>query len=254
MESYALELIEKGKRIDDREFDEFRKIEILPNIIKKAEGSAMVKFGETKVIAGVKMELATPFPDTPDEGMLVVNAEFTPLASPDFEAGPPGEDATELARIVDRGIRESESIELNKLCIEPGEKVWGTFIDIHIINHRGNLLDCSALASFVALLHTKIPKLEDNKIVRGEYERALPIVHKPINITVCKVSDKFLLDPTFEEEKILDSKLSICLREDDKICSLQKQGSKEFTLEDVERMIDIAMKKSKEIRKLVEQH
>lgn len=255
MRSYALEVIEKGKRIDGRKFDEFREIEIVPDAVEKAEGSALVSFGETKVLVGVKMDLSAPFTDTPDEGMLMVNAEFTPLASPDFESGPPGEEATELARVVDRGIRESKGIELSNLCITPGEKVWGVFIDIHIINHQGNLLDCSALASLVALLNTKIPKSEEDKdklkIVYGEYAGKLPVVHKPININVCKVGNSLLLDPTFEEEKIIDSKLSVAVREDDKICALQKQGSKEFTMEDVEEMINLAMKKSKELRKLV---
>jgi exosome complex component RRP42 len=249
-EKYALELIEKGKRIDGRRFDEFRKIEIEQGIIKKAEGSARVKLGETEVIAGVKMDFGTPFPDTPEEGTLVVNAEFTPLASPEFDIGPPGEDAIELARVVDRGIRESKCIELNKLCIQPGEKVWCVFIDIHMINDKGNLLDASALAAIAALLNTKIPKVENEKIIRGEFEKNLPVVFKPINISVCKVGDKFLLDPTIEEEKILDSKLSISVRDDDKICSLQKQ-LKELDFDDILKMIDIAVKKSKEIRKML---
>jgi exosome complex component RRP42 len=249
-EKYALELIEKGKRIDGRKFDEFRKIEIEQGIIKKAEGSARVRFGETEVIAGVKMDFGTPFPDTPEEGTLVVNAEFTPLASPDFDVGPPGEDAIELARVVDRGIRESKCIELNKLCIQPGEKVWCVFIDIHMINDKGNLLDASALAAVAALLNTKIPKVENEKIIRGEFEKNLPVVYKPINITVCKVGNKFLLDPSIEEEKILDSKLSICVRDDDKICSLQKQ-LKELDFEDILKMSEIAIEKSKEIRKML---
>ncbi|MGC8812785.1 MAG: exosome complex protein Rrp42 [Candidatus Aenigmatarchaeota archaeon] len=249
-EKYALELIEKGKRIDGRKFDEFRKIEIEQGIIKKAEGSARVKLGETEVIAGVKMEFGTPFPDTPEEGTLVVNAEFTPLASPDFDVGPPSEDAIELARVVDRGIRESKCIELNKLCVQPGEKVWCVFIDIHIINDKGNLLDASALAAIAALLNTKIPKVEGEKIIRDEFEKSLPVVFKPTNITVCKVGNNFLLDPTIEEEKILDSKLSVSVRDDDKVCSLQKQ-LKELDFDDVLKMIEIAIKKSKEIRKML---
>lgn len=250
MRSYALELIERGRRVDGRGFEEFREIEIIPNIVKKAEGSAFVRFGNTKVIAGVKMEITTPFADTPDEGTLKVSAEFTPLASPDFESGPPGEDATELARIVDRGIRESEMIELKKLYIEE-EKVWGAFVDIHIINNDGNLVDCSALASVVALMTTKIPKLENDKILRGVFERPLPVVQKPVTVTVCKVGDKFLLDPNLEEEEVLDAKLVIAIREDEKICAIQKQGSKGITIKDVESAIDIALEKSKELRKLI---
>ena len=248
---YAIELIEKGRRINERGFEEFRKIEINPNIIKNAEGSACVKFGETELIAGVKVGLGEPFSDTPNEGVLIVNTEFTPLASPDFESGPPGEDAVELSRVVDRGIRESKCIKLEELCIEPGKKVWCVFVDIYIINHHGNLLDAAALASLVALLNAKIPKLDGENIVREEFERQLPVQYKPITITVCKVKDKFLLDPLLEEESVVETKLTVGVRDDDKICALQKQGSKELEVGEVERMIEIAVEKSKEIRKLV---
>lgn len=252
MERYSLEMVEKGKRIDGRKFEEFRPIKIEQGIVQTAEGSARVKIGETEVIAGVKLNIGEPYSDAKDDGILIVNAEFTPLASPDFESGPPGEDAVELARVVDRGLRESKCIELKKLCIVPEEKVWTMFIDIHIINHQGNLIDTAALASLAALLNTKIPKLDGENIVRGDFDRRLPVVFKPVNITVGKVGEKFLIDPSFEEGSILNSKLSICVRDDDNICALQKQGNGELTIGDLEKMVDIAILKSKEIRKLVE--
>jgi len=248
---YALELLERGKRIDERAFDEFRQIEILKGVIQKAEGSARVKLGKTEVIAGVKIGIGTPFEDTPDEGILVVNTEFTPLASPDFESGPPGENAVELARIVDRAIRESKCIDLKKLVIVPGEKVLSVFIDIHIINHEGNLIDAAALASIAALTNTRVPKVEDEKtILRGQYEKDLPLLYKPITVSVCKVGKNLLLDPNLNEEDVLDSKLTIGIRDDDKICALQKQG-KAFKFEEVEKMLDLAIEKSKILRSLL---
>ena len=251
MEEYAIELIERGKRIDGRNFDEFRKIEIKTNVAGKAEGSATVKLGETEVIAGVKMEIAEPFEDTPNEGVLVVNAEFSPLASPDFESGPPSENAIELARIVDRGIRESKAIKMDELVIEAGEKVWGIFIDIHFINHKGNLIDAAALAAITALLNTRVPKIVDEKIVRKEFEKKLPVEHQPITVTVCKLGNKYILDPLLEEENVLDAKLSVAVMEDDRICALQKQGNKGLEFDEIETMLDLAIEKSKEIRKLI---
>ena len=250
-EAYALELIQNGKRIDGRKFDEFRPIEIKVNSIHTAEGSARVKMGETEVLAGVKMDVGTPFPDRPDEGILIINSEFTPLSSPDFESGPPSEDAVELSRIVDRGIRESCAIELDKLSLVPGEKVLSTFIDIHILNHQGNLQDAAALAAVTALKNARIPKVENVKVVRGEWEKPLPIAYTPINVTVCKVGNAFIVDPNYKEEQVVDAKLSISVRDDDKICALQKQGTKELKVEDIEKMLDIAIEKSKELRKLI---
>ncbi|MEK7831904.1 MAG: hypothetical protein AAB401_12500, partial [Acidobacteriota bacterium] len=46
----------------------------------------------------------------------------------------------ELARVVDRGLRESHCIDLDKLVIKPGEKVFTVFVDIHILDHQGNLI------------------------------------------------------------------------------------------------------------------
>ena len=248
---YVLKLLESGERVDGRKMDEFRDIKLETGIIKRAEGSARVKIGKTDVIVGVKMDLGEPFSDIPDMGVLRTGAEFTPIASPDFESGPPGEDATELARVVDRGIRESESIDLEKLCLKEGEKVWTAFVDVHIINHDGNLIDASTLAAFAALKTAKIPKLEKDKIVRDELEKKLPISHEPVTITVGKISDKFLIDLTKEEEEVLDSKLSIAIREDGKVCAMQKSGNLSLKVEDAEKMIDLAIKKSKDIRKFL---
>lgn len=60
---HIVSLLEHGKRTDGRAFDEFRKISIIPGYVVKAEGSAIVKIGRTKVIAGVKAQLGTPFPE-----------------------------------------------------------------------------------------------------------------------------------------------------------------------------------------------
>ena len=107
-----VELLSKGKRLDGRGLSEPRKLEIQTGLIEKANGSAMVNLGNTQVIAGVKVDKGTPFPDTPDKGLLVVGAEVLPLAASYVEAGPPDESAIELARVVDRGVRESEMIDL----------------------------------------------------------------------------------------------------------------------------------------------
>lgn len=252
MENYVLELMQTGKRIDERGLMDYREIDVRSDVINTAEGSAYVRLGNTQVIVGVKMGVGTPFPDSPNEGTFSVSAEFTPLASPDFEAGPPSENAIELARVVDRGIRESKTIQMDKLVITPGEKVWSVFVDIHIIDNQGNLLDAAALAAITALSNARIPKLDENmKIVKGEHEGKLPVVHKPITVTICKIGDKFFLDPSLDEESVIGTKLSIAIREDDTICAMQKQGSEGIEFDSIEKMVDIATEKSKILRKLV---
>src|SRR3990172_11012866 len=132
----------------------------MPGMIEKANGSAQVYLGKTKVLAGVKIQPGQPFEDTPDEGILTVNAEFVPLASPSFEAGPPDENSIELARVVDRGIRESKAIDLKKLCIDPGKKVFMIFVDVYVLDHDGNLIDAAAMAALGALVDARMRAFE----------------------------------------------------------------------------------------------
>jgi len=109
---YIINLGRQGKRMDNREFHEFRNIKLETNVVKKAEGSARIHLGNTQVMVGIKMDVGEPYPDTPDSGVLTTAAELIPMASPDFEAGPPREEAIELARVVDRGVRESEVVDV----------------------------------------------------------------------------------------------------------------------------------------------
>jgi len=247
------QLISKGKRLDGRELKETREIKVEVGIIEKAEGSARVLLGKTEVLVGVKIEVGTPFPDTPNEGVLTVNAELVPLASPSFEPGPPNENAIELSRVVDRGIRESKAIDLKKLCLEPGKKVLVVFIDVYVLNHDGNLIDASALAALAALLNTKMFKyeMEEGEVKVKPGYTPLPILNHPIAVTFAKINGKFVVDPWLEEEQGMDARLTITFGKDDKICALQKGGTGYFTKEQILEIANIAQEKTSEIRKLV---
>ena len=152
MKKYVEAVLLNNERLDGRKFDEFRKpVEISYDVSNKAEGSARVKIGKTEVIAGVKMDVGKPYADSSDKGNLMVGAERLPVSNPEFLPGPPNAQTIELARIIDRGIRESGMIDLKKLCIKEGELVWNIIIDIYTINDDGNLIDASALAAIAAL-------------------------------------------------------------------------------------------------------
>ncbi len=250
-ESYVRKLIEEGMRVDNRKFDEFRPIKIEKGVIKTAEGSARVLIGNTHVLVGVKMSVGEPFSDTPNEGVLIVNVELVPVASPTFEPGPPNEDAIEIARVIDRGIRESKCIDLESLCIQEGKEVWLINVDIHVLDHDGNLIDAGALGSIAALLNTKIPKYENGRVVFGEFERELPVRDIPIAITTAKISNKLLIDPNLEEENALDARITLTTNEKDEFCAAQKGGEGYFTTEEIEKAVDLSILKGKEIRELL---
>jgi len=245
------QLIAKGKRLDGRGLNDYREIKIEQGIIEKAEGSARVLLGKTEVMVGVKIETGEPFPDTPNEGVLTVNAELVPLASPTFEPGPPDENAIELARVVDRGIRESKAIDLEKLCIVPGKKVFVLFVDIYVLNHDGNLIDASALAAMAALMNTKVfnHEVENGEVKVKPGFTPLPIRRHPVAVTFAKINDKLVVDPWLEEEQIMDARLTITTDDDGNVCAVQKGGSGCFTLKQVLEAVQIAREKASEIRK-----
>jgi exosome complex component RRP42 len=245
------QLVEKGKRLDGRELTEYREIKLEQGIIERAEGSARVRLGKTEVVVGTKIAMGEPFPDTPNEGVLTVNAELVPLASPSFEPGPPDETSIELARIVDRGIRESKMIDTEKLCIEPGKKVFIVFVDVYVLNHDGNLIDASALAALAALLNTKMSnyEVEEGEVKIKPGYTALPIKDHPITTTFAKIGDKLVIDPQLEEEQVMEARISMAIDDDDEICAIQKGGSGYFTPEQVFEAANLAIEKAKEMRK-----
>ena len=253
LKEHINECLKKGIRLDGRKNEEFRDIEIEVNTIETAEGSCRVKVGTSEVIAGVKLSIGTPFADTPDDGVLMVGAELLPLSNPDFESGPPSIDSIEIARVIDRGIRESKVMDTKALCIAKGEKVWMVMIDICPINTDGNLIDIGALAAIIALKNAVFPEVKDGVVdYKKKTKKGLPLKHFPITLTILKIGDSFIVDPTDSEEKAMDSRLTVSIMDDGKICAMQKGGLMPLEIKDIDIMIDMAMKKSEELRKLVE--
>ena len=251
LRNHIVGLLDANTRLDGRNLTDYRQpIEVEYGDFKTAEGSARVKIGETDVMVGVKMEVGEPYPDTPDEGTIIVGAELLALSNPEFEPGPPQIQAIELARVVDRGIRESKAVDFKKLCIAPGEKIWMLVIDICPINDAGNLFDASALAALAALKDTKFPGFNGEKVdYKNKTGKKLPLEKEPISVTVIKIGKKFIVDPDTEEEKVIDSRLTVASIEDGTLCALQKGGDMPLSHDDISRMLDIGMEKAKELRK-----
>lgn len=249
------EYLESGKRFDERGLLEFRDIVIEKGISNKAEGSVRVKVGATEVLVGVKMDVGTPYPDSADKGNLIVTAELLPLSSPRFEAGPPKFPAIELGRVIDRYIRESKFIQMEKLCIKEGEKVWNVYIDIYSINDDGNLLDAAGIGAVAALKVAKMPTydLETEKVdYKHMTDKNLPLEKEmPVTITVHKIGKSFLVDPTREEEDLCDTRVTFGIR-DGNISSLQKGETSAVEFELMKELIDKAAKAAIELQKQIE--
>jgi len=249
MKDVLINTLSSGKRYDGRALDEFRQIKIQKGVLKTAEGSALAEVGGTKVLAAVKFDVATPFPDRPNEGVLISNAELLCTASPEFESGPPDENSIEFARVVDRAVRSAECVDVKSFFIQEG-KALSLFIDLYVLDHTGNYTDAGTMAATAALLDAKVPKVEDAKIIRGEYDRRLDPKALPVSCTFVKVGSQWLLDPVREEELVHESKITIATTAEH-VCAIQKSKGA-ITKDELMELIDISFKKGNEVRDILQ--
>ena len=245
--THILELAATGKRLDGRGADEYRPIVVDPGFVSTADGSALVRIGDTAVLSGIKLEPGKPFPDTPNAGVLTTNAELIPLSSPVFEPGPPQPGAIEVSRVVDRAIRAAETIDLTRLCVTPGEKSWVCYVDIHVLDHGGNLIDAALLAAVSALSHATVPA---KRFGIREDDYPLEVVHLPIECTFVRLGDSIVVDPTFDEERAGQGRLTIATDETGRIVAMQKGLVGAFSPDDITSMVDRAFRHGDRLRTL----
>ena len=251
-----LELLDQGQRIDGRAFDEPRKLTVEINAIPKANGSARVRLGDSEAVCGVKIQPDRPFPDMGDKGIFICTAELLPLSHPSVETGPPGPDVIELARVVDRGIRESHMVDVSQLVIEKDKSVVGVFADIVVIDYDGNLFDACSYAATAAILKSKTPKWEFKDDVPTLVEGAefdLPTTTIPVSVTMAKIGNHILVDPNGDEWDCMDARITITSDSDGNIVALQKGGNSGFTIDEIVKCGELSIKAGAQIRETLKQ-
>jgi exosome complex component RRP42 len=246
--THILDLAAEGKRLDGRGPDEYRPITVEPGFVNTADGSSLVRIGHTAVLAGIKLEPGKPFPDTPNAGVLTTNAELIPLSSPTFEPGPPQPGAIEVSRVVDRAIRAAETIDLTRLCVTPNEKSWVCYVDMHVLDHSGNLIDAALLAALSALKHTTVPA---KRFEIAEADYPLAVDHLPVECTFVRLGDAIVVDPTFDEEQAAQGRITVATDEAGRIVAMQKGLVGAFSPDDVKDIVRRAFRHGDRHRELV---
>ena len=252
--THIIELLKDGKRLDGRSLEQPRELSIDIGVIPKAEGSARARLGDTEVVAGVKVQPERPFPDTGDQGMLMCTAEILPIAHPTAETGPPTPDVVELARVTDRGSRESKMLDMKELVLEKNKSVIGVFCDNAVTDHDGNLFDVCSYATTAAINSCKIPKYEmkDDAPVKIEDEFIEPPISTlPVSVTMIRIGDYILVDPNMDEWSCLDARITITTNSDGNVVALQKGGSDGFTYEQLTKCAEISIAVGTKIREII---
>ncbi len=238
-----------GERLDGRSLDQFREFTIEKDIIGTAEGSARLKLGGTEVLVGVKIGLGKPYSNKPDHGMLATSVELKSIAHHTFEPfqATTKAKAIEISRVVDRGIRESGMIDLEKLCMEPGKKVWMANLDIMVLDFDGNIFDASTLGALAALKDIIVPA---SNFDLGE-DFQLPLGEMPVSTTFVKIGDHIMLDPTATEEAVADARLTVTTDTLGNLRAMQKGLSGVLYYEDVTKAIKDSISIGNMIRETV---
>ncbi|KAG4075820.1 hypothetical protein HA402_003646 [Bradysia odoriphaga] len=244
----------KQLRLDGRDLNEFRPIKIN---FGSDWGSVHVSLGETRVLAQVTCEVAQPKSTRPNEGLLFIKVELGPMAAQHFEANRSSDLSVQVNRILERALKDSRCIDLESLCIIAEEKVWNLRVDLNVLNHEGNIIDCASIAALTALAHFKRPDVTttgDEFIIHTHAEKdPIPIVlhHYPVCISYAIFNNgaTAIADPTAMEERVSEANLVFGLNSYRELCGLHFGG---ITLTSSELLLQCATRGAKRAKLLVE--
>jgi exosome complex component RRP45 len=246
-EEHLHSLLSHGKRADGRELSQTRPLTM---VVGPANGHVECCLGNTRILAVVTATLEEPLPQRPTEGFFNVFVELSSMAGPEFIHTRSGTLSTEIARIIDRGLRESNAIDVENLCVNAASHVWSVRCALNVLDHDGNLIDACNAAAVAALMHFRRPECtmqQGGAITVHDPKERLPlslgIHHIPIclsfglwdggngktaaaSVTASSSSEQqlLLLDPTRHEQSICSGSMTITANQFEEICSWHKSG------------------------------
>ncbi len=229
-------------RIDDRSFQELRKVKFTRDYTKFAEGSVLVEMGDTKVICNATIDDKVP-PFLKGKGKGWITAEYSMLPRATSERtiresakGKLSGRTMEIQRLIGRSFRSV--VDLAAI----GERtIW---IDCDVIQADGGTRTASISGGFVALIDAI-----NYLYKKGEIE-SIPVIDYLAAVSVGKVNDKILLDLNFFEDSRAQVDMNVIMTGKNKI--VEVQGTAEeypFTKDEMITMIDYAEKGTENIIK-----
>eukprot|EP01104_Vermistella_antarctica_P015412 TRINITY_DN5062_c0_g1_i1.p1 TRINITY_DN5062_c0_g1~~TRINITY_DN5062_c0_g1_i1.p1 ORF type:complete len:444 (+),score=169.41 TRINITY_DN5062_c0_g1_i1:142-1473(+) len=255
--NFILTALKGDERIDGRRKFDYRALNFS---FGDDPGHVEVQLGRTRVMTVVSCEVMEPYPDRPTEGFFAFNTQVSPMASAAFAgSGRQPEQALEVGRVIERALRESRAIDTEALCIVANEKVWSIRVDIHVLDHGGNIMDCASIATVTALLHFRRPDVSivgDTVTVHSLDEREpvpLSIHHVPICVTFAFFDDGALeaVDPSLKEELIMSGRMTMSINSHNEMCAVQKGGGSPLSIDQILKCSRVASVKVAEITEII---
>eukprot|EP00160_Parvularia_atlantis_P003527 Unigene12947_Nuclearia_a/m.39274 Unigene12947_Nuclearia_a/g.39274 ORF Unigene12947_Nuclearia_a/g.39274 Unigene12947_Nuclearia_a/m.39274 type:complete len:286 (+) Unigene12947_Nuclearia_a:21-878(+) len=225
----VLASLAQGFRVDGRGVYDVRRVQFAFSLSDL--GHVEVQYGRTRTLAKVSCEAVRPYPDRPTDGFLAVNVEFSPMASARFD-GRPTDETIHITRMLERALRQSRAIDTEGLCIVPEEQVWSVRVDVHVLDHDGNIIDCACVAAVAALLRFRRPEVTvaDGQVVIHPLDEKpgvpLSVHHTPICVSFgfFEPGEHLVVDPSLLEEQVMSGQMTITMNAQKEVCAVSKAG------------------------------
>jgi len=221
-------------------------------VLRATHGSARVRQGDTEVLCGIRVELmrlesSIKMPALED--LLSFNIDCSPNASPDF-TGRGGQDISdEISDTLLKSWTKCDSL-LQNITMVPKKFYWKIYVDLLILECGGTLLDACSLAAHAGMRTAILPAI---KIEEGdEFEPDISltddplackfldnITEAPLIITVHKIGERHVIDPSLEEESCSSAYLTVAISSKNckEFLSIKKGGKKSLDPASIKEML-----------------
>jgi len=222
-------------RNNGREHNSLRKVNIIKDYMKYAEGSCLIELGNTKVICTATMEEKVP-PFLKDTGSGWITAEYSMLPRSsevriqrESSRGKIGGRTHEIQRLIGRSLRAT--VDLMSL---KEKTLW---IDCDVIQADGGTRTASITGGFVALA------LALKRLKRDGVNDKVAIHDFVAATSVGILNGEPILDLTFEEDSNAEVDMNIVMMSGGKFIEVQGTAEKSpFAMDDLKKLLALAEK------------
>jgi ribonuclease PH len=217
-----------ARRADGRAANQLRPVKIVPDYLKFAEGSVLIRVGDTRVVCAATIEDRIP-PFLRGKGTGWVTAEYSMLPRAGTERsqreaskGKIGGRTHEIQRLIGRSLRTV--IDLSRL----GERT--ITLDCDVIQADGGTRTASITGAYVALARAL-----------KKFGMAHLLLGRVAAVSVGVVGGQLLLDLNYGEDSTAEVDMNIVMTDNDRFVEVQGTGEqKAFDREQMSRMVDLA--------------
>jgi len=220
-------------RANERNNDQLRTVELLPDYIMHPEGAVLVTFGHTKVICTATIEnKVPPFMRGQGKGWIAAEYSMLPRATHtrnirESARGKVGGRTMEIQRLIGRALRAA--IDLDKI----GERT--IMIDCDVIQADGGTRTASITGAMVAL------KLALKKLVDAGTLKEMPLKHYIAAVSVGIIDGVAVLDLDYKEDSAAEVDMNVVMTDEGQFVEVQGTGEEAtFTYDQLQQMLQLA--------------